>query len=121
MHRVFHRISVVCIIGGLVLCAAGTARAADTVFLSSQLRPLEEAQKLRTVILKDYPGSFTYVPDFPQQLLVRLNAEAQAGQHTISLVGALHGELQPLEENGLLVPLDDLQAKLADRGTPAQL
>jgi multiple sugar transport system substrate-binding protein len=119
MHRVFHRINAVCIIGGLVLCAAGTARAADTVFLSSQLRPLEEAQKLREVILKDYPGHFTYVPDFPQQLLVRLNAEAQAGSHTISLIGALHGELQPLEQNGLLVPLDDLQAKLADRGVAA--
>ena len=30
--------------------------AADTVFLSTQLRPIEEAQKMRDVILKDYQG-----------------------------------------------------------------
>jgi multiple sugar transport system substrate-binding protein len=103
------------------LGAAPQARAEDLVFLSSQLRPLEEASKLRDVILKDFPKPVLYVPDMPQQLLVRLNAEAQAGTHTISLVGALHGELQPLEQSGLLTPLDDLAAKLAERDFPPQL
>ena len=39
--------------------------AADTVFLSTQLRPIEEAQKMRDVILKDYQGKVTYVPEQP--------------------------------------------------------
>ena len=37
----------------------------------------------------------TYVPEEPPQLPIHLQADAQ-GAHTISLVGALHGELAPL-------------------------
>jgi multiple sugar transport system substrate-binding protein len=114
-------ITAVLAVTAALAAAATQARAADMVFLSSQLRPLEEATKMRDVILKDFHTPVLYVPDFPQQLLVRLNAEAEAGRHTISAVGALHGELQPFAQNGLLVPLDDLAAKLAPRGFPPQL
>ena len=44
--------------------------AADTLFMSTQLRPIEEAQKMRDVILKDYTGKATYVPEEPAQLPV---------------------------------------------------
>jgi hypothetical protein len=47
---------------GSALCAVGLlaaiAHAAQTgrlIFLSTQLRPIEEAQKMRNVILKDFP------------------------------------------------------------------
>jgi multiple sugar transport system substrate-binding protein len=95
--------------------------AADTLFMSTQLRPIEEAQKMRDVILKDYTGKVTYVPEEPSALPVRVKAEQQGGQHTISLIGALHGELEPLVTMNALVPLDDLAAKLKDRGIPAGL
>ncbi len=95
--------------------------AADTVFLSTQLRPIEEAQKMRDVILKDYSAKVTYVPEEPAQLPVRIQAEMQGGTHTISLIGALHGELEPLVTIKGIVPLDDLAAKLQDRGIPAGL
>jgi multiple sugar transport system substrate-binding protein len=95
--------------------------AADMVFLSTQLRPIEEAQKMRDVILKNYPGNVTYVPEQPAQLPVRLQAEKQGGTHTISLIGALHGELEPLVTMQALAPLDALAAKLSDRGIPASL
>ena len=95
--------------------------AADTLFMSTQLRPIEEAQKMRDAILKDYSGKVTYVPEEPAQLPVRIQAEQQGGTHTISLIGALHGELQPLVTLNGIVPLDDLATKLKDRGIPAGL
>ncbi|HTW69292.1 MAG TPA: ABC transporter substrate-binding protein [Acetobacteraceae bacterium] len=113
-------------LGAAVTLLAGAAAFpqpadADTVFLSTQLRPIEEAQKMRDVILKDYQGKVTYVPEQPAQLPIRLRAEQEGGTHTISLIGALHGELEPLVTLHALVPLDALAASLADRGIPASL
>jgi multiple sugar transport system substrate-binding protein len=97
------------------------AQAQETVFLSTQLRPIEEAQKVRDVILKGLAGQTVYVTEQPQQLNVRMRAEAAAGRRTVSVVGALHGELQPLQPMGALDDVSDLAAKLADRGIPANL
>jgi multiple sugar transport system substrate-binding protein len=97
------------------------ARAEDMVFLSTQLRPVEEAQKMREIILKAGPVPTTYVADFPQVVPTRLAAEREGGKRTVSLIGALHGELQPLVTAGDLVPLDGLAAKLAGRGIPPAL
>ncbi len=111
--------------GAISLLLAGAMAPAwaadDTVFLSTQLRPIEEAQKMRDVILKDYKGKVDYVPEQPAQLPIRIQAEQQGGTHTISLIGALHGELQPLLPINGLVPLDDLAAQLKDRGFPPDL
>ena len=93
------------------------ARAADPfVFLSTQLRPVEAAQQMRTVILKDFKGGVDFVPEQPPEMVVRLKAEAQTNKHTISLVAGVHGELQPLVPEGILTPLDDVAASLKDRG-----
>lgn len=103
-----------------MLLASGTAQAQDVVFLSTQLRPIEEAQKVRDVLLRGAPKT-TYVTEEPAQLTVRMKAEQDAGRRTVSLVGALHGELQPLVPIGALEPLDDVAGKLADRGIPGNL
>jgi multiple sugar transport system substrate-binding protein len=95
--------------------------AADTVFMSTQLRPIEEAQRMRDLILKGYTGQVSYVPQEPAQLPLRIQAEQQGGAHTISLIGALHGELQSLVSLQGIVPLDDLMAKLQDRDIPPKL
>jgi multiple sugar transport system substrate-binding protein len=100
--------------------AAQNAQAQDVIFLSTQLRPIEEAQKVREVILKGAPKT-TYVTEEPPQLTVRMKAEQDAGKRTVSVVGALHGELQPLVPMGSLDPVDDIVAKLGDRGIPAGL
>ena len=114
---------IVAALGALLFAVALAPRlaAADTLFMSTQLRPIEEAQKMRDVILKDYTGVVTYVPQEPAQLPVRIKAEQQGGTHTISLIGALHGELEPLLTLNGIVPLDDLAAKLKDRGIPSGL
>jgi len=107
------------IIAGLLI--AGAARAEDLVFLSTQLRPIEEAQKMRNLILKDLPRKVDYVTEQPAQLPVRIKAEQQGGTHTIDVVGALHGELQPLVTLEALVPLDDLARSVKSRGVPDRL
>jgi multiple sugar transport system substrate-binding protein len=108
------------LIAAIALFAPIATRAQDVVFLSTQLRPIEEAQKVRDVLLKGAPKT-AYVTEEPAQLTVRLKAEQDAGKRTVSLVGALHGELQPLVPMGALEPLDDVAAKLSDRGIPASL
>src|SRR5262249_7687844 len=57
----------------------------------------------------------------PRQFPVRIKAEEQGGAHTIDVVGALHGELQPLVPLDALVPLDDLAGRLIGRGIPDRL
>jgi multiple sugar transport system substrate-binding protein len=113
---------------GFSLCAAvlltAIADAAQTeplIFLSTQLRPIEEAQKMRNLILKDFPRKVDYITEQPQQFPVRIEAELQGGTHTIDVVGALHGELQPLVPLDALVPLDDLAGRLTGRGVPGRL
>lgn len=90
---------------------------AQTVFVSTQLRPIEEATIVRQDLLKDI-GKVDYVVEEPPQFAVRMEAERQAGKHTVSLVGALHGELSPLADKEQLEPLDDLAKKLAGAGMP---
>jgi multiple sugar transport system substrate-binding protein len=104
----------------ILLTGLTAAQAQETIFYSTQLRPIEEASKVRDVLLKGAPGKVTYVVDEPSPFAVRLKAETQAGKRTINVVGALHGELQP-HVGADLQPIDDVASKLADRGIPANL
>ena len=97
-----------------------TTSAQDVLFLSTQLRPVEEATKMRQSILKG-AGPVTFVAEEPPQFTVRMQAETEAGKRTVSLVGALHGEIGPLVPMGALQPIDDVAAKLSGRGIPASL
>ncbi|PIP00281.1 ABC transporter substrate-binding protein [Pleomorphomonas carboxyditropha] len=99
------------------LMALAAPTQAQTVFVSTQLRPIEEATVVRQELLKD-AGQVDYVVEEPPQFAVRMEAERQAGKRTVSLVGALHGELSPLADNDTLEPLDDLAKKLAADGMP---
>ncbi|GLR89054.1 ABC transporter substrate-binding protein [Bradyrhizobium iriomotense] len=112
---------------GLSLCAGLLATIADAAqperltFLSTQLRPIEEAQKMRNSVLKHFPWQVDYITDLPQRFAMRVEAEQQTGLRTIDVVAALHGELQPLVPLDALVPLDELTAKLTGRGIPDPL
>jgi multiple sugar transport system substrate-binding protein len=118
-----NRFAVAGLAGFAAALAFGPAQAQqqDVVFLSTQLRPIEEAQKVREVILKGFPGKVTYLVEEPSPFDVRVRAEGQAGKRTISLTGALHGELSALQPSGNLDVIDDVAAKLKDRGIPASL
>jgi len=108
-------------VAGLLTAIADAAQTGRLTFLSTQLRPIEEAQKMRNVILKDFPREVDYITEQPQQFPVRIKAELQAGTPAIDVVGALHGELQPLVPLDALVPLDELAGTLALRGVPDRL
>src|SRR5215472_18962379 len=93
---------------GLLTAIVDAAHAEHLIFLSTQLRPIEEAQKMRNLILKDFPREVDYITEQPQQFPVRIKAELQGGTPAIDVVGALHGELQPLVALDALAPLDEL-------------
>src|SRR5438046_1450400 len=78
----------------LFTAIAGAAQSEHVVFLSTQLRPIAEAQKMRNVILKDFPGEVDYLTERPGLDPVRLVKEGRAGGRAVDVVGALHGELQ---------------------------
>src|SRR5262252_2464122 len=106
---------------GLLATIAGATQPERLIFLSTQLRPIQEAQKMRNLVLKGFPRKVEYITDLPQRFLMRIEAEQQTGLHTIDVIGALHGELQPLVPLDALVPLDDLTGRLTGRGIPDPL
>jgi multiple sugar transport system substrate-binding protein len=112
--------SALCAVG-LVAAIADAAQSGRLIFLSTQLRPIEEAQKMRNEILKDFPREVDYITEQPQQFPLRIKAELEGGKSAIDVVGALHGELQPLVRLDALVPLDDLAGRMIGRGVPDQL
>jgi multiple sugar transport system substrate-binding protein len=121
MRRISASLAFLLCAAALLIAIAQGAQTGRLTFLSTQLRPIAEAQKMRNLILKDFPGKVDYITEQPQQFPVRIEAELQGAMHTIDVVGALHGELQPLVALDALVPLDHLADKLTDRGIPDPL
>src|SRR5262245_36241903 len=118
MARTFPKVALLAALA--IAVQPATTLAQDVLFLSTQLRPVEEATKMRQAILKG-AGAVTFVAEEPPQFTVRMQAETDAGKRTVSLIGALHGEIGPLVPMGALQPIDDVAAKLAARGIPASL
>src|SRR5215471_21123866 len=121
LRRMPALLGLLLLIASLSIATASAADVEPLIFLSTQLRPIEEAQKMRNVILKDFPRDVDYVPERPQLFPVRIKEALQEDTHTIDVVGALHAELQPLARLGALAPLDGLARKLTDRGIPETL
>lgn len=88
----------------------------SVLFLSTQARPVEEAEKMRGVILADFPGKVDFIPDDEGPFADRVAAEAKAGKGTVDALGALHGNFTTMTD--ALEDLTPLMAKLADRGIP---
>lgn len=97
---------------------AAPATVGDVVWLSTQLRPVGEAERVRGVILKDFPGKVDFVPEDEGPFIDRITAEAQAGRGTVDVLGGLHGNFSSLMAAGQLMDLTELRARLADRGIP---
>jgi multiple sugar transport system substrate-binding protein len=123
MRRISVWLSCSVCAAGLLTAIADAAQSGRVIFLSTQLRPIEEAQKMRNLILKGFPREVDYIAEQPQQFPVRIKAELQGSTRAIDVVGALHGELQPLVALDALVPLDDLAGmlKLGKFGSAHQL
>jgi len=100
---------------------ANAARTDRLLFLSTQLRPIAEAQKMRSLILKDFSREVEFITEPPQGLQARLKAGSGSEATPIDVIGALHGELQPLALLDVLVPLDDLARQASGLGIPDTL
>jgi multiple sugar transport system substrate-binding protein len=114
-------------LGAAMLGAAGCAPNADEakgggggggglVFLSTQLRPVEEAEKMRQKILADYDGKVEFLGEDAGPFNDRIEAEAQAGKGTVGVIGAEHGDMSGLAAKDRLMDLSDLTSELASRG-----
>jgi multiple sugar transport system substrate-binding protein len=66
---------------------------AQVLFWSNQAVPVEETQKMREQVLKNFAGGADFQPQDPGPFITRIEAERTAGSGTIGVVGALHGEL----------------------------
>ena len=94
------------------------ATGGNIVFFSNQFRPVEEQGKMQDIILKDAPVKVDFIPEDPGPFNDRLDAEEKSNKVTVSLVGALHGDLEPFLKKGYLEDLTPLAQKLSDRGFP---
>ena len=110
MRRISAWLSLSLCATALLTAIAQSAQTEHLIFLSTQLRPIEEAQKMRNLILKGYPREVDYITEPPHQFPVRIKVEEQSGTRTVDVVGALDGELQPFAHLDALTQLDDFAA-----------
>mgnify|MGYP001770910441 FL=1 len=104
------------LIGGLLMAlAAVLAQQPSVLFVSTQFTPIEEAQRMRQVILKDFPGRVEFIPEDNAPFTNRILSEAKSGRVNVSLVGGLHGDFPPLIAAGAMDTVDDVMAQLKDR------
>ena len=106
-------------------CAAGAsllalAQGQPLVFLSTQFTPVEEAQRMRTVILKNFPNPVEYLPQANAPYTDRILAEFKAGKVNTGLLGGLHGDYPPLAAAGALDNIDDVLTSLKGRKFPKE-
>ncbi|MBF6174757.1 ABC transporter substrate-binding protein [Nocardia blacklockiae] len=94
-----------------------TSGAGGMVFLSTQFRPADEAERFRTLLGRVAPGvSYVTIEESPFAGQVR--SQVDAGSTQIGLLGGLHGDLAPLAD-GYLNDLTGLLADLGERGWAA--
>ena len=97
-----------------VLAAHAALAVAQTTVVSTQMRPIEEAEKMRNVILKGAPDTVNFVPEDPNTYLTRMKAELGAAQGKVHATIALDGELGPVggdAEQGAADPPQPIDAK----------
>jgi multiple sugar transport system substrate-binding protein len=94
----------------LLLLAANSW--AQTNIVSTQMRPIEEAEKFRT-IMKANPDAVNFVPEDPNTYLTRMRAELGAAQGKVHLTVGLDGELEPINALGGLRDADDVMKTLS--------
>ncbi len=92
--------------------------AGSLVFLSTQLNTVDQAEKMRKMILANFKGKVDFLPDDYGPINDRIRAETMANKVTTSIFGGLHGDMVPLGQAGLLQDLTPILNRLKDRGFP---
>ena len=99
-------------VAGLVLALLSGLALAQTNLVSTQMRPVEEAEKVRSIILKGAPDAVSFIPEDGNTYFTRMKAELGAAQGKVHATIALDGELSPVNQMGGLGDLDDLARRL---------
>ena len=94
-------------VSGIALMLSAAVVQAETLFWSTQAKPVEEAQAMREQVLAGFQDKVDYQPNDGGPWLTRLQAELQAGSGAIGVLGALHGDFSAMNPDDL-VDLDDL-------------
>ncbi|WP_330232089.1 ABC transporter substrate-binding protein [Nocardia sp. NBC_00508] len=106
-------------VGAAALSAAActgfpTSGNGGMIFLSTQFRPADEAERFRGLLADTAPGvGYVTIEESPFSSQVR--SQVDAGSTQIGLLGGLHGDIAPLAD-GYLQDLTGLLADLGDRG-----
>ena len=93
--------------------AAATVSFAQVNVISTQLRPVPELEKVRTVLIKDAKPEINWIPEVDSTYATRMLAESQAGSGKVHVTIALDAELTPLNAQGLLQDIDDVMGRLS--------
>jgi multiple sugar transport system substrate-binding protein len=94
----------------------GAASSGTVVFFSDQFSPVEEQAKMQNIILKDSAVKADFIPSDTGPFNDRMTSEQKTGKVTVSLLGALHGDIDAFVKSGYLEDLSSLAQKLSDRG-----
>lgn len=84
-------------------------------FLSTQLNPPEEADKMRHEILNGFPALVDYVPYDDKAVFQRLARQNSESSEGLSLLGGLHGDFVDLYNAAILEDLSSLLPRLKNR------
>lgn len=94
------------------LLIAGLAQAQTTV-VSTQMTPVEEAEKMRKLILKDAPDAVNFVTEPSTTYFTRMQAELGSATGKVHATIALDGEFAPIDKLGGLQDLTEFTKKLS--------
>lgn len=113
------KLCIIYLIRSLVLLFFGImlvprASAEPLIFLSTQLSPIHETNKMRQVILKGFPGEVDFKPcnkEVFNQLVIGSVSDIERPY----LIGGLHGDFVALYRKGILNTVDDMWSRLEGR------
>jgi multiple sugar transport system substrate-binding protein len=119
--------AVVCLaaaagVANTVDASAGREGAGKVIFFSNQLTQVTEVSAVRNTLLKGFDGDVDFIPTPVGQGQVffnRLEAEEKAGNVSISLLGALHGDYLVVQQ--YLTNLTSVATELQKAGIPKDL
>ena len=115
MSTKFKKVAATLVVSG-AMTAVSTTASAETLFWSTQAKPVEEAQAMRDQVLSGAGQAVDYQPNDGGPWLTRLTAELTAGKGSIGVLGALHGDFTSLNGDELvdLSGIDFGGAKVSD-------
>jgi multiple sugar transport system substrate-binding protein len=90
------------------------------IFHSSQFSPVNEAELMRNVILKDAGMLVDFQPQAAGPFVDIPLAQQKAGKLTIALIGGQHGDFPAFVRAGVMEDVTPLLNKLSDRNFPAE-